>query len=55
MNIGNYVVVRTYSAGVHCGKLENRNGREVTLKETRRIWSWKGPVAATRGLELALK
>ncbi|HND56146.1 MAG TPA: hypothetical protein PLV92_27205 [Pirellulaceae bacterium] len=39
---GNCVLVRTYSAGVHVGELESRNGQEVTLKNARRIWYWKG-------------
>lgn len=37
-----YVVVRTYSAGVHVGELAERRGREVDLVNARRIWSWKG-------------
>ena len=37
-----YVVVRTYSAGVHCGELVSRNGKEVTLQNARRIWRWYG-------------
>lgn len=37
-----YVIVRTYSAGVHCGKLVRREGREVTLTDARRIWYWRG-------------
>lgn len=37
-----YVVVRTYSAGVHVGILVSRKGKEVTLNQARRIWSWKG-------------
>ena len=37
-----YVCVRTYSAGVHCGYLKERNGKEVELLETRRIWKWSG-------------
>lgn len=36
------VLVRTYSAGVHVGDLESRNGQEVTLTNARRIWSWNG-------------
>ena len=42
MKIGTYVLVRTYSAGVHFGTLAARDGKEVTLNEARRIWSWKG-------------
>lgn len=37
-----FVLVRTYSAGVHCGILESRNGKEVTLKDARRVWRWRG-------------
>ena len=37
-----YVVVRTYSAGVHVGELASRDGKEVILHEARRIWSWSG-------------
>ena len=39
---GDYVVVRTYSAGVHAGYLKKREGKEVTLTNTRRLWSWEG-------------
>lgn len=38
----NYVIVRTYSAGVHAGELVSRNGKEVILKNARRIWYWAG-------------
>lgn len=39
-----YVVVRTYSAGVHVGRLaeQSADGKRVRLAEARRIWSWKG-------------
>jgi hypothetical protein len=37
-----YVIVRTYSAGVFAGQLESRNGREVILRNARRIWYWSG-------------
>ena len=37
-----FVVVRTYSAGVHVGTLVRREGKEITLRDARRIWSWKG-------------
>lgn len=37
-----YVVVRTYTAGVHCGELVKREGKEVTLANARRIWRWFG-------------
>lgn len=37
-----YCVIRTYSAGVHTGYLKERNGKEVTLINARRIWYWEG-------------
>jgi hypothetical protein len=39
-----YVVVRTYSAGVHIGTLakQSADGKRLTLTGARRIWSWKG-------------
>ena len=37
-----YVVIRTYSAGVHVGELFERRGQEVDLVNARRVWSWKG-------------
>ena len=39
---GKYVVVRTYSAGVHCGVLHSQDGKEVRLTDARRIWYWDG-------------
>lgn len=41
-NLGKYVVVRTYSAGVHVGILTGHVGREVSLMSARRIWRWDG-------------
>ena len=37
-----YVVVRTYSAGVHAGELKSRKGKEVVLVNARRLWKWCG-------------
>jgi hypothetical protein len=45
---GNYVVVRTYSAGVHAGFLESQNGKEVVLRNTRRLWHWKGAASLSQ-------
>lgn len=44
---GKYVVVRTYSAGVHVGVLHSAKGQEVELRECRRIWSWQGALSCT--------
>jgi hypothetical protein len=37
-----YVIIRTYSAGVHAGDLKSRDGKEVVLTDAQRIWYWKG-------------
>jgi hypothetical protein len=39
--IGKYVIVRTYSAGVHAGELVSQDGDIVVLKDARRLWKWK--------------
>jgi len=50
------VIVRTYSAGVHFGYLKSRNGKEVELERSRRIWRWFGAWTiseiATAGLDI---
>jgi hypothetical protein len=43
-----YVLVRTYSAGVHVGYLETRNGKEVTLLNARRLWYWDGAASLSQ-------
>ncbi len=42
MQNGDYVIVRTYSAGVFAGTLKEREGKEVTLVDARRLWYWDG-------------
>lgn len=39
---GKYVIVRGDRSGVFAGTLEERNGREVTLTQCRRLWYWAG-------------
>ena len=41
----NYVIIRTYSAGVHAGELVKRCGKEVELTNSRRIWKWSGAMS----------
>lgn len=52
---GKPVLVRTYSAGVHFGYLVERDGKVVTLQNSRRIWRWYGAFTlseiATAGLD----
>lgn len=38
--IGRFVIVRTYSAGVHMGYLQSCVGTAVELTESRRLWQW---------------
>jgi hypothetical protein len=38
----NYCIIRTYSAGVHAGFLEKKDGKEVELINARRLWYWSG-------------
>ena len=40
--IGKNCIVRTYSAGVFLGTVKERDGKEVTLTNARRIWYWDG-------------
>lgn len=37
-----YCIVRTYSAGVFAGYISKREGKEVELVNSRRIWYWDG-------------
>lgn len=43
-----YVIIRTYSAGVHAGYLKSRNGKEVTLLKARRLWYWDGAASLSQ-------
>ena len=35
-----YVIVRSRDAGVHAGELVSRDGDEVVLTRSRRLWYW---------------
>jgi hypothetical protein len=43
-----YVICRTYSAGVFAGYIESRNGKEVVLRDARRIWYWDGAASLSQ-------
>ena len=53
---GTFVLVRTYSAGVHFGTLVSKDGQEVVLRDARRLWSWTGALSlsevATKGIKI---
>lgn len=48
MNDSKYVIVRTYSAGAFAGYLDSRNGKEVVLKDARRLWYWDGAASLSQ-------
>lgn len=56
ITIGDFVLIRTHSAGVHFGTLINKEGKEVTLSNARRLWSWTGALSlseiANKGIDL---
>ena len=53
---GKFVLIRTYSAGVHFGTMISREGQEVHLSNARRLWSWSGALSlseiASKGIDL---
>ena len=40
--LGDEVIIRTYTAGVHIGTIVKREGLEVELTNARRLYSWQG-------------
>ena len=38
--VGKKVIIRTYSAGVWFGTLDQKDGNEVILTNARRMWTW---------------
>ena len=48
--IGKKVIIRTYSAGVHFGELVDKDGKEVILKNARRLWYRK---TSNKGISLS--
>lgn len=48
--VGKKVIIRTFSAGVHYGELVEKDGKEVILKNARRLWYWK---TSNKGISLS--
>jgi hypothetical protein len=46
--MSDYVIVRTFSAGVFAGTLVSREGKEVTLANARRLWYWEGAASLSQ-------
>ena len=43
-----YVIIRTYSAGVHAGYLKSSKGKNVELIDARRLWYWSGAASLSQ-------
>jgi hypothetical protein len=52
MKIGDYVIVRTTSAGAFAGVLNTREGQAVLLTDARRLWYWEGAASLS---EMAMR
>tara|TARA_R110000751_G_scaffold40111_1_gene95241 strand:- start:30 stop:413 length:384 start_codon:yes stop_codon:yes gene_type:complete len=39
--VGEKCIIRTYSAGVWFGEIEQKSGKEVIVKNARRLWRWR--------------
>ena len=46
--IGKTCIVRTFSAGVFLGEVAERAGKEVLLKNARRLWYWDGAASLSQ-------
>ena len=46
-NIGEFCIIRCRDAGVHAGVLVSYEGKEVVLKDSRRLWYWKAKTGHT--------
>ena len=45
---GDYFIVRTYTAGVFAGEIESRDGKNVVMKNARRLWYWTGAASLSQ-------
>ena len=43
-----YCIVRAERAGVFAGTIKERNGSEVTMTDTRRLWFWDGAASLSQ-------
>ena len=46
--IGKYVIVRGDRSGVFAGTLAEQDGRQVVLKDCRRLWYWDGAASISQ-------
>ena len=43
-----YYIIRCENAGVFAGNIKERNGREVTIANCRRLWYWEGAASLSQ-------
>lgn len=43
-----YVIVRTYSAGVFAGYMDKKEGQNAIVLQARRLWFWKGAASLSQ-------
>lgn len=48
-HINKRCIIRTYASGVFCGEVVAQDGRQVELKDARRLWYWQ----AATGISLS--
>jgi len=53
--LNQYVIVRTYSAGVFAGTLIQKDGDTVVLHDARRLWYWEGAASLSQLAEEGVK
>ena len=49
-HVGKKCIIRTYASGVHFGELVSQSGRQVELRNARRLWRWD---VAPHGISLS--
>ena len=45
---GDVKIVRTHSAGVFMGEIVSRDGKEVVMRNARRLWRWAGAASLSQ-------
>jgi len=53
--INQYVIVRSYAAGVFAGTLIKKEGNEVEMHDARRLWYWDGAASLSQLAEEGVK
>ena len=46
--VGEYVIVRTHSAGVFAGTIKSKDKMYVVLENARRLWYWSGAASLSQ-------